>query len=324
MSSAVLEGSSVKKEGGGGPKPSPKGFWSRLYTQRYLQLMTIPGIIFLIIFCYVPMYGLVIAFKSYKVTKTISASPWVGLEHYRELFSSPEFSGVIWNTLIISGLKLLVAFPIAIIFALLLNEISNSKFKRTVQTISYLPHFLSWVILGGILINWLSETGIVNELMLKLGVMGSPVAFLAKPEYFWGIATISDVWKETGWSAIIFIAAIAGVDQEIYEAATVDGIGRFKQMWYITLPCISGTIAIMFVLQVGSLMGSNFDQIFILKNVLNLSKSQVIDTYVYQLGVKTGRFSYATAAGLFQSIVALGLLLSANGVSKKLRGSSLF
>lgn len=286
--------------------------------------MTLPGMIFMIIFSYVPMYGIIIAFKHYKITRTIAASPWVGLDHFNELFSTPDFFNIIFNTLSISALKLLVSFPIAILFALLLNELRSERLKRSVQTISYLPHFLSWVILGGILIPWLSEAGFINEIFVKLGILQAPINFLAYPNYFWGLAVISDVWKETGWSAIIFIAAIAGVDQQIYEAATVDGVGRFGRMWYITLPSIAGTIAMMFILSVGGLMSSNFDQIFLLKNVLNAPRAEVIDTFVYETGIRHARYSYATAAGLFQSIVALVLLVTANTVSKKMRGDSLF
>lgn len=301
------------------------GRWRKeLNKQKYLQLMTLPGILFLIIFSYIPMYGIVIAFKNYKITRTIAASPWVGLEYFRELFGVKEFAGIIGNTLAISGLKLLAAFPLSILFALLLNEIRHSVFKRIVQTVSYLPHFLSWVILSGIIIPWMSESGFLNETAILLGLLKEPVAFLASPKYFWSIAVITEVWKETGWSAIIFIAAISGVDPQIYEAATLDGIGRFRRMWSITVPCISGTIAMLFILNVGGLMGSNFDQIFILKNVLNTARAQVIDTFVYETGIKLGRYSYATAAGLFQSVVALALLLTANGVSKKLRGDALF
>jgi putative aldouronate transport system permease protein len=270
------------------------------------------------------MYGIIIAFKNYKITRTIGASPWVGLEYFKELFSINEFFGIIGNTLAISGLKLLIAFPLSIVFALLLNEIGHSLFKRIVQTISYLPHFLSWVILGGIVIPWLSESGFLNDVLILFRFLKNPVGFLAFPKYFWFIAIISEIWKETGWSAIIFIAAISGVDPQIYEAATIDGIGRFRKMWNITLPCISGTIVMLFILSVGGLMGSNFDQIFILKNALNAPRAEVIDTFVYETGIRLGRYSYATAAGLFQSLVALILLLTANTVSKKVRGNGLF
>ncbi|MDR2499884.1 MAG: ABC transporter permease subunit [Treponema sp.] len=295
-----------------------------LYKQKYLQLMTLPGIVFLIIFSYIPMYGIVIAFKNYKITRTIAASPWIGFEYFKELFGVREFYGIIGNTLAISGLKLLAAFPLSILFALLLNEIRHSFFKRLVQTISYLPHFLSWVILSGIIIPWLSESGFLNEVLVLAGILKEPVGFLAFPRYFWFIAVLTEVWKETGWSAIIFIAAISGVDTQIYEAATIDGIGRFRRMWNITLPCISGTIAMIFVLNAGGLMGSNFDQIFILKNVLNAPRAEVIDTYVFETGIRHGRYSYAAAAGLFQSVTALLLLLTANTVSKKMRGDALF
>jgi putative aldouronate transport system permease protein len=296
----------------------------RLYRQKYLQLMTLPGLAFLVIFCYFPMYGIIIAFKNYKITRTIAASPWIGFEYFKELFGNGDFFAIIGNTLAISGLKLLVAFPLSILFALLLNEINHPLFKRIIQTISYLPHFLSWVILSGIIIPWLSESGFLNEVLVLSGILEKPIGFLAFPKYFWTITVISEIWKETGWSAIIFIAAISGVDPQIYEAATIDGIGRFRRMWNITLPSISVTITMLFILNIGGLMGSNFDQIFILKNALNAPRAEVIDTFVYETGIRLGRYSYATAAGLFQSFVALALLLTANTISKKIQDEGLF
>lgn len=303
---------------------SRRNLWQRLVGQRYLQAMAIPGAIFMIIFSYLPMYGIVIAFKNYKITRTIAEAPWVGLEHFKEFFNTPDFLNILTNTLGISCLKLVIAFPIAIVFAIMVNELAGSRYKRVVQTVSYLPHFVSWVILGGMMITWLGESGIVNEIFMNLGLINEPIVFLADPNKFWTIALVSDMWKETGWSAIIFLAAISGIDPTLYEAATVDGVGRFKKIWYITLPCIAGTIAIMFIMAVSGLLSANFDQMMVLKNSLNVSKSEVIDTYVYYMGIRSGRFSYATAAGLMQSIVAMILLVTANQVSKKLQDHSLF
>jgi len=301
-----------------------KRFLHKLNEQKYLQAMAIPGVIWMIIFCYIPMYGIIIAFKEYDITLGINKSPWVGLANFREFFSDERFWLIIKNTVGISFFKLLVGFPLPILFAVLLNELTSVRFKRTVQTISYLPHFISWVVLGGILMNWLSETGLINIIFTKLGILKQPITFLAEPKYFWGIAVISEVWKELGWNAIIYLAAIAGIDPELYEAATVDGAGRITKMFKITIPCISGTIAIMFILAVSGLMNSNFDQIFVLRNPLNADASDVIDIYVYKMGIEAFRFSYATAIGLFKSIIALILLLLANGVTKKLTDKSLF
>ncbi|WDU82914.1 ABC transporter permease [Caloramator sp. Dgby_cultured_2] len=224
----------------------------------------------------------------------------------------------------ISTLKILIGFPLPIIFALFLNELTSLKFKKFVQTVSYLPHFLSWVVLGGILTTWLSDVGIINEILVKLKLIDQPINFLAEPKYFWMIVIISDIWKELGWSAIIYLAAIASVDPEMYEAATIDGAGRLQKMWFITLPAIKPTVTILFILTVSGILNSNFDQILVLRNPLNASASDVIDIFVYRMGLHLGRYSYATAVGLVKSIIALLLLLSANFVSKKLNNTSLF
>ncbi len=299
-------------------------FIQKLWNQRYLQAMVLPGIVWMFIFNYIPMGGIIIAFKKYKITRTILEAPWVGLKYFKEFFLDTNFQSIMTNTFGISLLKLLIGFPLPIIFALLINEIRGTKFKKIAQTISYLPHFLSWVVLGGILVTWLSKTGIINDLLVGLHLVKEPVSYLGDPKYFWGLAVLSDTWKELGWSAIIYLAAIAGVDQQMYEAATVDGASKIQKILKITVPSITGTIAIMLILQIAGLMNSNFDQILILKNQINVSRSQVIDTYVYQVGMTLGKYSYATAVGLFKSVVALVLLLIANTSSKKLLGRSLY
>ena len=286
--------------------------------------MVLPGMIWLLVFCYLPMYGCQIAFQNYRITDALGSSEWAGLKWFSKFFHDPSFFQVMKNTLGISLLKLVFAFTAPIVFALMLNEIRNLKFKRVVQTLSYLPHFLSWVILGGIMITWLSDTGVINKVLIAMGILDEGVSFLAKPQYFWGISVISEIWKELGWGAIIYLAAISGIDPSLYEAAEIDGANRFQRLWYITLPEISGTIAILFILQVGSIMGSNFDQIFVLRNALNDSASNVIDMFVYKIGIGNGSYSYATAIGLFRSVVSLVLLLIANKVTAKLEGSSLF
>lgn len=296
----------------------------RMWAQKNLQLMVLPGILWMILFNYVPMGGIIIAFKKFKITKTISEAPWVGLKYFKEFFQDSNFSDVMINTVGISLLKLFIAFPLPIIFALMINEIRGMKFKRITQTISYLPHFLSWVVLGGILTSWLSKEGVINDFLMAVHILKEPVSFLGSPVYFWGVALSSDIWKELGWGAIIYLAAISGVDQQIYEAATVDGAGKLQKIFYVTLPSITGTIAIMLILQVSGLLNSNFDQILILKNQVNITRSQVIDTYVYQVGMSLGKYSYATAVGLFKSVIALVLLLFANKTCKKLLGRSLY
>ncbi|WP_245987420.1 ABC transporter permease [Cohnella lupini] len=297
---------------------------TKWYNQRYLQVMVLLGVAWMIIFNYIPMYGIIIAFKDYNLITSISDAPWAGLEHFKAFLDDDELTSVIRNTLGISLIKLIIGFPLPIIFALFLNELRSLRFKKAVQTISYLPHFLSWVILGGILATWLSDIGIINKLLLSMNFIDEPISYLAEPSYFWSIVISSDIWKELGWSAIIYIAAMAGVSPELYEAATIDGAGRFQKMFYVTLPCIKGTIVILFILAVSGVLNSNFDQILVLKNQLNDSASNVIDIYVYKVGISQGRFSYSTAVGLIKSIIALFLLLIANSVSKRLSQTSLF
>ncbi|MRN55407.1 ABC transporter permease subunit [Paenibacillus monticola] len=298
--------------------------WKRLVVQRHLQTMALLGVVWMIIFNYIPMYGIIIAFKEYNIVKSISEAPWVGLAHFREFLDDDNLASVIKNTLGISLIKLVIGFPLPIIFALFLNEIRSIRFKKTIQTISYLPHFLSWVVLGGILATWLSDVGIINHILMALHMIDQPISYLAEPKYFWTIIITSDIWKELGWSAIIYLAAIAGVSPEMYEAATIDGAGRFQKMWFVTLPAIKSTISILFILSVSGVLNSNFDQILVLRNSLNDSASNVIDYYVYYTGLLSGRFSYSAAVGLFKSVIALILLLIANQVSKKINDTSLF
>lgn len=299
-------------------------FAAKLWSQRYLQVMALLGIAWMIIFNYIPMYGITLAFKEYIGIGNPSDAPWAGWTHFQAIWEDDQMLDVVKNTLGISLLKLIIGFPLPIIFALFLNELRSLRFNRIVQTISYLPHFLSWVILGGILITFLSDVGIVNDILIALHLIDEPITYLAEPKYFWTIAVSSDIWKEFGWNAIIYIAAIAGISPELYEAATIDGAGRFQKMRFVTLPSIRGTISILFILSVGSLLNSNFDQILVLKNQVNESASNVIDTYVYQIGISQGRFSYSTAVGLVKSVIALILLLFANSVTKRLNQSSLF
>ncbi len=288
--------------------------------QIYLQIMALMGVVWMFIFCYVPMYGIIIAFKKYTVgkNKTMSEAPWVGLDNFKEFFADERLKDVIINTLGISIFKLLICFPLPILFAILLNELKNEKFKKFTQTISYLPHFFSWVVLGGILMNWLADVGFINELLVKIGLLKEPIYFLGEPQYFWGVGVVSELWKELGWSAIIYLAAITGIDPSLYEAAVVDGANRFQKITNITIPAISGTIALFFTLAVANMLSTNFDQIFVLRNSLNESKSMVIDIYVYVTGLRANRPSYATAISLVKSVIALILLISANKITSKM------
>lgn len=295
-----------------------------LQQQKILHFMVLPGILFMIIFNYFPMYGLIIAFKQYSVVDTISSATWVGWDNFRLFLSDEKFWSVLINTLKISFFKLLVGFPLPIILAILLNELVSAKFKKFVQTVSYIPYFLSWVILGGMVIMWFSEGGIINGFLMKLGFLSEPRSFMTEAQSYLGIAVSSDVWKSVGWNSIIYLAAITGIDPTLYEAAKIDGANKWNQIIHITLPAIKGIIVILLVLSVSGILGANFDQTMILQNSLNLSSSEVIDTYVYKLGIGGGDFSFATAVGLFRSIISTILLISANFITKRLNDRSIF
>lgn len=323
----------ISPEVGTSPTPMPPmnvrsssrhSLWRRFIAQRHLQVMALLGVAWMIIFNYIPMYGVIISFKDYNIVKSIAEAPWVGLKHFKEFLDDDNLSNVIRNTLGISLIKLIIGFPLPIVFALFLNEVRSIRFKKAIQTISYLPHFLSWVVLGGILATWLADVGIVNHILQALHLIDQPITYLAEPKYFWTIIISSDIWKELGWSAIIYLAAISGVSPDMYEAATIDGAGRFQKMWYVTLPAIKSTISILFILAISGVLNSNFDQILVLRNSLNDSTSNVIDYYVYFTGILSGRFSYSAAVGLIKSVIALTLLLIANKVTQKINNTSLF
>ncbi|MCI8720595.1 MAG: sugar ABC transporter permease [Oscillospiraceae bacterium] len=303
-----------------------RGKWLRLLTGDQLQMQTMiwPGLILCFIFCYIPMYGIIIAFKDYNILSTVTGADWVGLKYFREFFNDPALSNVLRNTLMLNGLALVFSFPAPILLALFINEIRNVRFKKTVQTISYLPHFLSWVIFGGIVLEMLMPNGVISVTLYKLGVIPEPINFMAKGEYFYAIYTIISVIKSVGFGSILYVAAITGIDQELYEAATVDGCGRFQKMWYITIPCISGTIVIMLIFQISSILNTGYEQIILLQNSLNLAFSETLDTYVYKIGIAQSRYSYAAAVGLLKSILSVTLMLLANHTSKKALGRGLF
>ncbi len=297
-------------------------------TQLELKTMLWPAIIMIVIFDFIPMYGLLMAFKAYDPIsgfKGIFTSQWNNFENFMTIFRHFEFWPMVRNTLGINLLGSLVGIPVTLIFALLLNEIQNAKFKSFVQTVTYLPHFLSWVIFGGLFITLLNpDGGIVNFLLLKLGLIDEAILFLGEPKYFWGIAIGTNLLKEIGWGAILYLAAMAGIDQSLYEAAAIDGASRLKRMLHITLPGILPTFMILVIFAISGMLNNNFTQIYVLQNSLNLPASQVIDTYVYRTGLGQFQFASATAIGLMKSVFALALLLGANHLSKKLTKSGLF
>lgn len=297
----------------------------RLLRQWDIQLMVIPGLILILIFSYIPMYGVLMAFQNYSLYKGFFHSPWVGFKHFEMFFHSPEFFQVIRNTLVISLLKLCIGFPAPIILALMLNEVKNMLFKRIVQTVTYLPHFMSWVIVGGIMMSLLStDNGSVNLLLTRLNLIEDPIHFLSLPEWFWGILVSTNVWKEIGFGSIVYLAAIAGIDPSLYEAASMDGASKFKQIYLITLPAIMPVIIIFMILAIGNLLNAGFEDILLLAgNPVLRGVSDVIDTYVYRVGIQNSRYSYATAVGLFKAILSIGLLTAANYLAKR-SGNSLW
>lgn len=288
----------------------------RQYWPAYLLLL--PVVLWYLIFCYAPMGGLVIAFKKYSVIRGIANSPWVGLQNFEKLFTSAAFIRSIQNTLIISGLNLLVGFPIPIVFAILLNEMRGMRFKKLVQTVSYLPHFISWSVAGGMVYMLLSpSTGAISAVVRALG--GEPQNYIGLSKYFRTIVVASHVWKSIGWSAIIYMAAISSVDEQLYEAAVIDGAGRFARIWHVTLPGIRSIISIQLILAVGNILTVSFDQIFILINDLTLDVGETIDYFIYRVGLgSSNNFSLATASGMLKSVIGLVLILITNAVCRKL------
>lgn len=303
-------------------------FLYKLKKQRALQIILLLGLCYLIVFSYIPMVGIIIAFKEYKLTSGISgffSGSWVGLRWFKEFVTGPMFFTVVRNTLVLSLLKLCIAFPIPIIFALMLNEIKSAGFKRVVQTASYLPHFISWIIVSGLCYTMFSSVnGLVNDLLLNLGLIDSNLTILTSGKAYWGLAVGTEVWKETGWNAIIYIAAIAGIDTSLYEAAQIDGANRVQRILHVTLPGIKGTIVIMFILALGGLVGGNLDQALLLGNNLNRDYSEIINSYVLKVGLSQFRFDYASAVGLMQSIISVVLVFSSNAISRKFAGAALY
>jgi len=287
-----------------------------------------PALLFLIIFSYGPMWGILIAFQEYDLFSGLRGSPWVGLLQFKMFVESPEFWEIIRNTFAISFLKLLIGFPAPIVLALMLNEVAGA-FKRVVQTVTYIPHFMSWVVISGMAFSMLAvDNGAFNGLLQTLNVIDEPVNWLSKPNYFWGILVSLNVWKEIGFGSIVYLAAIAGIDPALYESASIDGASRFKQIFLITIPCIMPIMIIFLILGIGNILNAGYEDILVLtKNMNNgivLPVANVIDTYVYQMGVLNQRYSYAAAAGLFKSILSIALLLFANSAARKFGRTSLW
>lgn len=314
-------------------KASKKSLLSRLLGQWQIQVFALAGIIYLVIFSYLPMVGISIAFRSYKLTSGLAGiftSKWVGLKYFEEFVTDYRFPELVRNTLAISALKMFFAFPVPILLAIMISEVRSPKFKRLVQTISYLPNFISWVLVYGICLSFFAaDRGLVNEILRKLGLTETGIPFMTDPGMFWGMATVLSIWKSSGWWAIIFLASISGIDANLYEAAMCDGAGRLKRIWHITLPGIRGAIVTVLILSIGSflgggMVGSNFEQCFLLGNSVNNATSEIVQTYAFKMGMAQGRFSYATAVDLIQSIISLVLVVVSNGIVNKISGEGIF
>ncbi|MBB6734854.1 ABC transporter permease [Cohnella zeiphila] len=297
--------------------------WARLRKDRWVYLLLAPGLLYFIIFKYVPMWGILLAFQNFQPFLGFWKSEWIGFENFRVFFENPEFWMLLRNTLVLSLYNLLFFFPAPIILALLLNEVRRAFFKRTIQTLIYVPHFISMVIVASLTYVFLTtQGGIVNALIERY--TGHTVDFLGSPAWFRPMIILQTIWKETGFGTIIFLAALAGVDVEQYEAAIMDGANRWRQMWHITLPSIRNTIIILLILRMGDVLDNGFEQIYLLLNPLNRQVAEVFDTYVYTMGITQGAFSYSTAVGLFKAVVGVILVVGSNWTAKRFGQSGIY
>lgn len=294
-----------------------------MWKYKALYLLSLPGILYFLIFKYIPLMGSVIAFQNYNLFAGFSGSPWVGLEHFTRMFSHYDFLNILKNTLLLGIYDISFAFTAPIILALLLNEVRLVLYKKVVQTVIYAPHFLSWVIVSGIFIGVLSpSSGIANTMLGWLGI--GPIYFLGEDSYIRSVLVGSGLWRDVGWGTIIYLAALASINPDLYEAAEMDGAGRWRQMLSITLPALLPVITILFLLKMGDFLDYGFERVFVFQNPLNIRNSEILDTYIYKAGLTQMQYSYATAIGLFKSIVGLFLLAIANTLSKKATGESLY
>lgn len=304
------------------PKPAPtkrsaiRTLMRDILRDRWLYMMLLPGIAYFIVFKYVPMYGVTMAFQDYKPHLGMLNSPWVGMKHFERFFAEPQFWMLFRNTVLLAVYNLVFFFPMPIILALMLNEVRSGGYKRFVQTLIYIPHFVSWVVVVGIFYLLLTtENGVLNEIIFRL--TGDKIAFLLDPDWFRTMIISQSIWKEVGWGTIIFLAALAGVDLQLYEAARMDGAGRWRQLWHITLPAIRSTIIILLILRLGNFLDSGFEHIFLMLTPTNRDVGDVFDTYVYVKGMTQAQYSYSAAVGLFKSVVGLVLVLGSNWLAKR-------
>ncbi|NYE04925.1 putative aldouronate transport system permease protein [Bacillus niacini] len=294
----------------------------KIFSNYQLYLFLLPALIYFIVFHYLPMYGILIAFKDFVATKGIMGSPWVGFKHFGRFFESFQFWTLIKNTLGLSVVQLIVGFPLPIFLALMLNQIRSEKYKRFVQTVVYAPHFISVVVLAGMIFVFFSNNGLINNIILLFG--GDPISFMAKPEWFKPLYIASGVWQETGWAAIIYLAALAGVSPELHEAAVMDGANKWQRIFHVDIPAIMPTAVILLILSVGGIMNIGFEKAYLLQTPMNQPSAEIIPTYVYKMGLQQAQYSFAAAVGLFNAVINLILLIAVNKFAKKLSGTGLW
>ena len=297
----------------------------RMWNQRYLYLLIAVPLVWLLVFCYVPMVGLILAFKDFKFSQGLFGSAWIGLRNFQNLFEDYYFPLIVRNTVMTSLLKLVFGFPAPVLLAIMLNETRNRHLKKTIQTVSYLPYFVSWVVVIGMLrLMFSADGGVINKLLVSIGVLDRPMSFMQRSNAIWPIAVVSDIWKNIGWNSIIYLAAITAIDPGLYEAAEIDGCGRLKRIWYITLPSIRSTIVILLIMNMGSLFSSNFDQMYMLNVGAVGDVAETIDTYVYNFGVKKLNYGIGTALSIVRMGVAFLLISIANVIAKKFGESGIW
>jgi len=304
------------------PRSRPRSTVADVWRYRWLYLLILPALAYFVVFSYVPLAGIQIAFKDFQVFTGMWESPWVGFDHFATVFSSEKFPDLIRNTLLISLYRLVFGFPVPILFALLLNEVRHILFKRSIQTVTYFPHFLSWVVFAGIVINLLGPAGVINTLLAQFGA--EPVNFLTNPDLFRSVLVSTGILKEFGWGAIIYLAALTGIDPQLYEAARVDGAGKLRQIWHVTLPGLRPVMAVLLVLSLGTMLDAGFDQVFQLQNGAVLGVGDIIDTYVYRIGLLEAQYEIATAVGLFKGVVGLVMIVTANYVLRRMGQRSIW
>lgn len=289
---------------------------------KLLYWLILPSLIFILIFNYIPMGGLIIAFQDYSFTRGIWGSEWIGFENFTDFFSGMYFGRTLGNTLALSGLDLLFNFPAAILLALMLNEVRSTRFKRTIQTVSYMPHFISMVVAAGLIKEFCDSSGVISSLAVQLG--GKPQSYISQPQYFRSIFTISEIWKSVGFNSIVYLAALSGISEELYEAARIDGAGRWRQLFHVTFPGLLPTIIIMLILRCGAIMNVTFEKVLLLYSPSTYSTADIISTYVYRMGIIKQKIGFSTAVGLFNSVISLILVLGVNKLSKVYTETSMF